>query len=84
MKRTILILTSTIAILTGCTENQRAKKFGGTENIDLPDNCKFISASWRQDNLWICYTDTITNLSYIKEKSNWGLLEGTIVIRPVK
>lgn len=82
MKKTILILASVITVLTSCTDNQRAKRFGGTETVNLPVNCKFVSATWKQDDLWICYTNTVTGISYMKEKSNWGILEGTIEILP--
>ena len=80
MKKRTLIIGFAISLFS-CTENQRTRNFGGTETINLPENCKFLSATWKKDNLWICYKDTTTNINYLKEVSSWGLLEGTVVIK---
>ena len=80
----IIICVSTLLILGSCTENRRTKLFGGNETINLPVNCKFINGTWKGDNLWLIYEDTTTHICYMREKSNWGILEGTIEIKKSK
>lgn len=81
MKKTILILTISIGMLISCTDNQRARSFGGNETIELKPNHKFINIAWKSDDLWVVTQDTITGMFYCKEKSSWGLLSGEIKIK---
>lgn len=68
----------TLLALTSCTENQRARTFGGEEVVELPKNRIFLNTTWKEDDLWILTKDTITNEVFFQEKSSFGLLEGTI------
>lgn len=61
-----------------CTDNQRARTFGGEETIELPKNRVLLNATWKQADLWLLTKDTLTNEVFFNEKSNWGVLEGTI------
>lgn len=80
MKKLFLLL-GLITIITSCTENQRSRSFGGEETILLKPNHDLITATWKQNDLWILTKDTLTNICYFKEKSSWGILEGTITIK---
>lgn len=73
------ILLATL-VLISCTDNQRARKFGGTETVKLEPQEKFINISWKQDDLWIVVQDTITGKYYVREKSSFGLIQGKIII----
>lgn len=45
-----------IAILfavTACTQNQRARSYGGTETIIVAKNEEILNASWKGDQLWV-------------------------------
>ncbi len=66
----------------GCTENEKARNFGGTETIVLDPNVRLVNATWKESNLWIITKKDSSNPStyYFKEKSNWGLQEGQIII----
>lgn len=87
MKKTIfLFLVGTL--LFSCTENKRAKSWGGSETIYLPENTKLVNVTWKSDDLWILTQpmepgDEPKNYRF-KEKSSWGVLEGTIIIKEVK
>ena len=72
----ILILIST---LISCTDNQRARKFGGTEEIKLGPNEELLNATWKETNLWILIRDKNTGVTYLKEKSSYGMVEGKII-----
>jgi len=74
-----LIMLGTLSV--SCTENQRAKNFGGTEEVRLKKNEILLNVTWKGDQMWICTKDTSTGTSYFREKSNWGLMEGTIILK---
>jgi hypothetical protein len=75
-----LLILSAVAIITlaSCTDNQRARSFGGTETVELPENRILINCTWKQDDLWLLTKDTITGKMYFNEKSSWGMMEGEI------
>ncbi len=43
---TIILLTS-----IGCTDNQKAKNWGGTAKVDVANGQKLINVTWKEDNL---------------------------------
>jgi hypothetical protein len=80
MKKLLLIIASCL-LLSSCSDNMMARHFGGTEEIDLPPNRIVLSCTWKENDLWITSLDTITNVAYMQEKSQNGILEGTIIIK---
>jgi len=76
--RKILLGLVLATSLMSCTDNVRARHWGGTEKVELPPNHKFVNATWKESALWIISQDTLTGKIYMKEKSSLGLLEGTI------
>lgn len=78
--RKLTMVAITLLALVSCTDNQRARSFGGTETVKLEPNEKFINITWKQDNLWIIVQDTVTGNYYAREKSNFGVLQGKVVI----
>jgi len=83
----ILLLIPTLA-LTGCTQNQRAKQFGGNAELKLPPNQKLICVTWEESHLWYLTRQMRTNEvpeSYtMKEQSSWGVFQGTYNIYETK
>jgi uncharacterized lipoprotein YehR (DUF1307 family) len=78
MKRILIIASVAIVFLASCTDNQRARQFGGTETVDIPEGRILINCTWKQDDLWILTKDTTTGKMYFNEKSSFGVLEGEI------
>lgn len=78
--RKLTMVAITLLALVSCTDNQRARSFGGTETVKLEPNEKFINITWKQDNLWLIVQDTVTGNYYAREKSNFGVLQGKVVI----
>jgi len=74
----VLILVS--LVLSGCTEQQRAKGWGGDSNIQLPKGEKMVVVTWKGTDLWFM-TRPIKETYKFRESSSWGLMEGTITIR---
>lgn len=84
MKKSIFkvaILATLVLGLFACTDNQRARNFGGTETIKIEPQEKFINITWKQDNLWVIVQDTVTGTYYAKEKSSFGLMQGKVIIQ---
>lgn len=87
MKR--VLLTGIIMMVTGivllalasCTDNERARRFGGTEQVELKPNEVVLNVTWKENEMWICTKDTTTNTVYFREKSSWGVMEGTVILK---
>jgi hypothetical protein len=77
----LFVLLSAVAVFTSCTENQRAKHLGGTEEISLNKNEIVLNVTWKETEMWICTKDTTTGITYFREKSNWGMMEGTVILK---
>lgn len=77
-----ILLFIALVTLFGCTENELARNYGGTEKIILDKNVRLVNATWKESNLWIITKKDSSSPStyYFKEKSNWGLQEGQIII----
>jgi hypothetical protein len=88
MKRfTILAVLAvlSISVFTGCTDNIRAKAYGGTTIIDLPPGQKLVTATWKDADIWYLTRpakagETPETLTF-KEKSGYGVWEGTVIFK---
>lgn len=78
MKKILVIAITAIAFLTSCTENSRARKFGGTETVYIPAGRVLVNCTWKESDLWILTKDTATGEMFFNEKSSFGILEGEI------
>lgn len=90
MKRKLIcvgLLGLSMFNIVGC--NTVAKNFGGTTTIELPENKKLIECTWKDsDSLWYLTRDMkeneIAETYEFKEDSNFGLLEGTVILKESK
>jgi len=80
MKKLMMIL-GVMVVMSSCTENVRARHFGGTETLALKPNEKVLNVTWKDNEMWVCTQDTITRVVYFREKSSWGVVEGTVIIK---
>lgn len=87
MKKILVVLFSFI-FLFSCTENKRARTFGGTENINITNGYKVVNCTWKDDDLWILTTKMNENeqprILKFQETSAWGIFEGTIILKESK
>lgn len=82
MKKLLIALVLFGTVLTSCTQNERAKEWGGTSEIQLKPNEKLINITWKDTDMWVLTKDTTTNISYFRESSSWGIWNGEIIIKP--
>ena len=88
MKKVIFTIAA-IAALTSCTENERVKQWGGTGNLEIPADQKFVNVTWKETELWIVTRDrTAADTTYdtyqFQEESSYGIMEGTYIIKETK
>jgi len=57
------------------------KRYGGVMSVTVPDGQRHITATWKDDNLWIENYDPITNTCYFNEYSKGNLLQGKVAIK---
>jgi hypothetical protein len=80
MKKLLVVLVGAL-VLASCTENERARRFGGTEEVSLKPNEVVLNVTWKESEMWICTKDTVSGVVYFREKSSWGVMEGTIILK---
>lgn len=86
MKKLIIILSA--ILIASCTEQNRAKNWGGTEKVWLPKNKKLVNITWKETQIWYLTREMNkedkAETYYFHEKSSWGMIEGTIVVYETK
>ena len=75
-----IFITMTIM---SCTDNQKARIYGGTQTIHLESGQRLINATWKQDNLWFITepmdSDYVPKTKTFHESSNFGVWQGSVV-----
>lgn len=62
-------------------ENIFVKRWGGKMSIDIPTGMHHLSATWKDDNLWIENYDPKTNRCIFQEYSRGTVLEGKVILK---
>ena len=83
MKKYFIFVIAFISfVFIGCTENQRARTFGGSMTVELPKGQKLMMATWKEDNLYYLLEPMEDNYTpktkKFVESSSWGVLESTV------
>lgn len=69
---------------SGCTENDRAKSFGGSFTVQLPKDKKLVTATWKNSDFWYLVRDMregeYPETYNFQEVSNFGILQGSITL----
>jgi hypothetical protein len=78
-----LMFVST-SMMFGCTDQQRARKIGGTAKVELASGRKLVVATWKDSNLWILTrpmrSGELAETYEFSESSSFGVFEGNIFI----
>jgi|TARA_R110000851_G_scaffold47424_1_gene115091 hypothetical protein len=82
--KNLMIIGILSLFMFSCTENSRAKTFGGTAKLAVPCGQKVLNITWKDNELWYStvpmeagYTPRVHTFS---EESSWGVMEGNYVI----
>lgn len=73
----LIILLTTV----GCTDNSKARGWGGTEEITLNPHERLLTMTWKESSLWLLTVDTISGINYFREKSPYGVMEGQVIVK---
>lgn len=88
MAKTATIMIAFLILLLACTQNQRARQFGGTATINLPANQKLVVATWKNDSLWYLTrpmrADESPESYWFQEDSSFGIMQGTVIFHESK
>ncbi len=81
----LVMLVLSLVLFSGCTEQERAKQFGGTTKVEISANKKFVNITWKHpDDLWVLTMDRkpgdAKETFYFTESSSFGILQGEVVI----
>lgn len=84
MKTTILSSILALSLLASGCGNTIARRFGGTQTINLPANEKLVNVTWKEDSLWLLVrpmgAGEVAETLTFKESSPTGIMEGEVVI----
>lgn len=87
ISRFIIAAIMLVAVMytTGCTQQDRARKFGGTATIDVSADRKLVNVTWKDENtLWLLTRERKPGEEaerYIfEEQSRFGIVQGRVII----
>jgi hypothetical protein len=87
-KRILLFGVLSLLLFVSCTQNSRARNFGGTANIELPKGEKLVTVTWKGEEIWYLtrpMSDNDVAETYtFNESSSWGIMEGKVIISEKK
>jgi len=82
---TLILMVSVGVLIVGCTEQMRARTFGGNANEEVPCGHKIFDVTWKGDDLWIATQpmgpeDVPRTITFV-ESSSFGMGEGTVTFK---
>jgi len=88
MKLKHILSIVTVLALASCTQNQRAKAWGGSASVALPASQKLVTATWKDQELWYLTrpmrADETPETFTLNESSSWGVVEGKVTFTESK
>lgn len=51
----IACIITAVLLVSSCTDNQRARAWGGTVDVQVTPGQKVIGATWKKSDLWIIH-----------------------------
>jgi len=78
-----LVVALVVVALFGCTEQQLARNWGGTDHVELPAGQKLVTLTWHDDDLWYLTrpmrADEEPETYTLSESASWGIVQGEVV-----
>ena len=83
MKNKLIVIAILAAATASCTQNSRAKSFGGTAKVELPAGTKLVTATWKESQVWYLTRPArpgeTPEVLTLHESSSFGVVQGKIV-----
>lgn len=80
----IFLLLAVVLISFSCTENSRAKNFGGTAKLEVPCGQKVTNITWKAEELWYSTVPMQEGdepqTHTFREESSFGIMEGSYLL----
>lgn len=74
-----------VLVLAACTDKSSTRSFGGTTTMTLPKGQKLITVTWKNADFWYLSRPMregeVPETYEFVESSNWGMVEGKVIIR---
>lgn len=84
MKKLIFITMLVLFTFANCTENTRAKMYGGTATLEVPCGQRVTNITWKDTQLWystVPMGDNYTPVTHtFREESRFGVLKGKYIL----
>ena len=79
----LLFLAVALLTMVACTENQRARNFGGTMTISLKPGEKLMMATWKGEDLFYLTepmdSDYTPKTKTLREDASFGVIQTVVV-----
>ena len=80
----ILLIGILLITLSGCTENERTRNFGGTQTVKLDKGWKVENVTWKDESLWILVRPSREGekpeTHTFFEQSSYGIAQGKVLV----
>lgn len=78
-----ILIAALVLLVVGCTEQERAKSFGGEMTIKLEACEKLVNATWKESELWYItrpMEEAEKPVTFIfREDSSFDIMEGKVL-----
>lgn len=74
-----VIALALLIVTSGCTQNERARVWGGTETIQLNSGEKVLNITWKETDMWV-FIQLPDGRKEFREYSTFGMMNGKINI----
>ena len=79
----IVALVALVCVTTSCTENERARQFGGEITVKLEPGQRLLMATWKDSNLFYLTEpmdeDYTPKTKTFQENSSYGIMETKVI-----
>jgi len=79
-----LIPVAGFVAMTACTDNQRAKVFGGSMSVQVPCDQQVFDVTWKGEDLWYATQPAPSGWTpqskRFTEYSSYGMIQGEVVL----
>lgn len=80
----VMLLVGAAIGAVSCTEQERARGWGGSTSMQLDKGRKLVNVTWKGTDMWVLtrkmHDGEQAETYEFKESSSWGMMEGSVTI----